>query len=84
MPKTYITKQEKLNRNLSAWIYGQMKVNRVTQQQIADAIGIKQPSLNYKLKNGNFTFQDLTSVFAILEPDGETLLRLMGGNEWKK
>lgn len=78
MPKTYLTKQEKLNNDLSAWIYGQAKVRKVSQKQMADAIGIKQPSLNYKLRHGSFTFQDLTAVFGILEPDGETLMRLMG------
>lgn len=78
MPKAYLTKQEKLNNDLSAWIYGQAKVRQVTQKQMADAIGIKQPSLNYKLKHGNFTFQDLTAVFGILKPDGEELMRLMG------
>ena len=78
MPRSYITRQEKLNNDLSAWIYGQAKVRKVTQKQMADAIGIKQPSLNYKLRHGSFTFQDLTAVFAILEPDGETLKRLMG------
>ena len=78
MPKVYLTKQEKLNKDLSAWIYGQAKVRKVTQKQLADAIGIKQPSLNYKLRHGNFTFQDLTAVFSILEPDNDTLARLMG------
>ena len=78
MPKAYITKQEKLNNELSAWIYGQAKVRRVTQRQLAEAIGIKQPSLNYKLRHGSFSFQDLTVVFEILEPDGETLMKLMG------
>ena len=78
MPKTYLTKQEKLNNDLTAWIYGQAKVRNVSQKQMADAIGIKQPSLNYKLRHGSFTFQDLTAVFGILEPDGETLMRLMG------
>lgn len=78
MPRAYITKQEKLNNELSAWIYGQAKVRRVTQKQLAEAIGIKQPSLNYKLRHGSFSFQDLTVVFEILEPDGETLMKLMG------
>ena len=78
MPKVYITKQEKLNNNLSAWIYGQAKVMGVSQEQMAKAIGISQPSLNRKLKLGRFTFQDLTAVFAILEPDGEELMKLMG------
>ena len=63
---------------MSAWIYGQAKVRGVTQKQLADAIGIKQPSLNYKLKHGGFSFQDLTAVFELLEPDNDTLARLMG------
>ena len=78
MPKTYITKQQKLNNDLAAWIYGQMKVNKVTQQQMSDAIGIKQPSFNYKLKHGTFTFDDLTIIFGIIRPDEQTLMRLMG------
>lgn len=78
MPKTYITKQEKLNNDLSAWIYGNMKIQKVSQKELADRIGIKQPSLNYKLRHGNYTFQDLTTIFSVLKPDADTLTRLMG------
>ena len=79
MPKVYLTKQEKLNKDLSAWIYGNMKVQRISQQALADRIGIKQPSLNYKLKHGNFTFSDLSVIFETLKPDEQTLMRLMIG-----
>lgn len=78
MPKVYITKQEKLNNNLSAWIYGNMKVRNISQSTMADRMGIKQPSLNYKLRHGNFSFQDLTTIFEILQPDEQTLIKLMG------
>ena len=81
MPKTYITRQQKLNNDLSAWIYGNMKVQKVSQKQLADLIGIKQPSLNYKLKHGNYTFSDLAVIFGTLKPDVDTLARLMGVNE---
>lgn len=81
MPKVYLTKQEKLNKKLTAWICGEMQVNRVTQQQIADAIGIKQPSLNRKLKKGKYTFEDLTAIFQLLPPDADELMRLMGVKE---
>lgn len=63
---------------LSAWIYGQMKVRNISQERMADAIGIKQPSLNYKLKHGTFSFDDLTIIFGIIKPDEQTLMRLMG------
>ena len=78
MPKTYITRQQKLNNKLIEWIYGKMGANRITQQQIANAIGIAQPSVNRKLKKCNFTFQDLTAIFEILKPDEEDLMKLMG------
>lgn len=78
MPKTYITRQQKLNSDLSAWIYGNMKVQKVSQKELATRIGIKQPSLNYKLKHGNFSFADLTVIFGVLKPDADTLERLMG------
>ena len=78
MPRVFLTKQQKLNMELSAWIYGQMKVRNISQERMADAIGIKQPSLNYKLKHGNFSFQDLTAIFSELKPDAETIKKLMG------
>ena len=78
MPRIFLTKQQKLNKDLCAYIYGQMKVRRITQKEISGAIGITQPALNYKLRNGNFTFQDLSVIFGILQPDGETLKKLMG------
>ena len=81
MPKTYLTKQEKLNNDLAAWIYGTMRVKRISQSTMAAKMGIKQPSLNYKLRHGNFTYQDLTAVFDVLQPDAITLQRLMGVSE---
>lgn len=78
MPRTYLTRQDKLNNDLSAWIYGTMKVNRISQESMAAQMGIKQPSLNYKLRHGGFTFQDLTTIFGVLKPDAETVSRLMG------
>lgn len=81
MPKVFITRQEKLNKKLTAWIYGEMQVNRVTQEQLAEAIGIKQPSFNRKLKKGKYTFEDLTAIFQLLPPDANELLRLMGVKE---
>ena len=78
MPRVCLTKQQKLNKELSAWVYGQMKVRNISQSKMADVIGIKQPSLNYKLKHGSFTFQDLTAIFSELKPDAETLAFLMG------
>ena len=78
MPKVFVTRQEKLNSDLAAYIYGTMRVNKISQETMAERMGIKQPSLNYKLRHGSFTFQDLTAIFDVLKPDAETLSRIMG------
>lgn len=78
MPKTYLTRQDKLNNDLVVWIYGTMRAKKISQQKMAEALGIRQPSLNHKLRHGNFSFLDLTIIFDLLEPDEKDLMRLMG------
>ena len=78
MPKTYLTKQEKLNNDLSAWLIGTMKVKHIRQSEAAEALGIKQQALSYKIKNGSYKFEDLVGLFQILEPDADTVMRLLG------
>ena len=74
MPKVYLTKQDKLNKKLVMLIYGTMKVNGISQQLLADKLGIKQPSLNRKLKKAQFTFQDLITIFEVLGFSDEEIL----------
>lgn len=77
MPKVYLTKQDKLNNDLVALIYGTMKVKHVTQKQIADRLYISQPAFNGKLKRKKLTFEDLVTVFEMLEFTDEQILSVM-------
>ena len=79
MPKTYITKQEKLNENFASWLIGQMKVKRIRQDAVAEKIGITQQAFSYKIKHMAFKYEDLVILFEMLDPDAETLVRLMRG-----
>ena len=79
MPKVYLTKQDKLNNELVALIYGNMKVKHVTQKQIADRLLISQPAFNGKLKRKKLTFEDLVTVFEILEFTDDQILSVMRG-----
>lgn len=83
MPKTYITRQEKLNNDLSAWLIGTMKVKRIRQEEVALELGITQQALSYKIRNHALKYDDLIALFGILKPDVETLARLMGANTWE-
>lgn len=77
MPKVYLTREQQLNNKLVALIYGTMKVKHVTQKQIADRLYISQPAFNRKLKRKKLTFEDLVTVFEMLEFTDEQILSVM-------
>lgn len=77
MPKVYITKQEKMNNKLATLIYGTMKVKHITQAMIARELGITQQAFGKKLKNKQFTFADLVTVFEMLEFTDEDIIGVM-------
>ena len=77
MPKIYLTKQDKLNNKLVALIYGAMKVKKIPQRVMADRLGISQPAFAKKLKNCQFAFTDLTTIFDTLDTQDEEILSVM-------
>ena len=77
MPKVYLTKQDKLNNDLVALIYGTMRLKHITQQQIADRLYISQPAFSGKLKRKKLTFEDLVVIFDELEFTDEQILSVM-------
>ena len=78
MPKAYLTKQDKLNSDLSAWLIGAMRVRGLRQADAARALGISQQAFSLKLKRAAFRFDDLVCLFGLLEPDANTVAGLMG------
>ena len=77
MPRVYLTKQDKLNNKLVALIYGAMKVKKIPQRVMADELGISQPAFAKKLKNCQFVFADLTTIFNVLDTQDEEILSVM-------
>lgn len=74
MPKVFITKQQLLNNRLITLIYGKMKVKGFTQRYMAERLGISQPAFARKLKNCQFTYADLTTIFETLDMQDEEIL----------
>lgn len=66
-----------MTSDLVSRIYGTMKVKRITQRQIADVLDISQQAFGKKLKNGQFTFWDLVTIFETLGFEDEQILSLM-------
>jgi len=77
MPRVFITKQDKLNSKLVAYIYGTMKVKKIPQRTMAERLGISQPAFAKKLKNCQFAFAELTIIFEVLDTQDEEILSVM-------
>ena len=84
MPKTYLTRQDKLNNKLSAWITWTMKTLGFSQESLAKELGISQQALSRTIHNRKFSYEELVGIFGILKPDAETVAELMGVNTWMK
>lgn len=77
MPRVKALKTEYMANDLGAYIKGVMWRQQVKQQDIAEALGVTQQAVDYKLRNNSFSYKDLLIVFRELQlPDGE-ILRLM-------
>ena len=79
MPKAYLTEQDRLNARLTAWVYGQMKLNKVTQRDLAEELGVSQPAVSWKLNNHSYDFTDICCFVRVFKPDAQELNRLLGG-----
>ena len=73
MPKVYITKQEKLNNDLCAWLIGTMKVKGIRQEDAAKVMGISRQALNLKIRSHSFKYEDLVTLFDLLKADARTV-----------
>ena len=77
MPKVYITENDRLTERFTSWVYGQMKVKKISQRTMAEEMGIQQPALAKKLRKRSFTFTDFLTIVRVLNPDSEELNRLV-------
>ena len=78
MPRVYLDENRRLSVRLVAWIYGELKVQKISQRAIASELGISQSAFAQKLKNYNFTFLDFLTIIRVLNPDQNELNRLLG------
>lgn len=58
MPKAFLTEEERICSRFSRFIYGELKVRKITQTTMAKKRGITHQALSHKLCNGRFTLAD--------------------------
>jgi len=82
MPKIYLTREMRLREHFALWIFGQMKVNGKSQRKIAGELGLTQQGVCKKFKNQSFSFDDFVFFLNMFKPDQETIMKLVGADEW--
>lgn len=78
MPKVYLSEQDRLCSKLSRYVYGEMRIRRITQKEMAEKMNITQQSLSRKLKEESFDFSDFLFFVKEFKPSQKELLDLVG------
>ena len=81
MPTIYLTREDKLSARLATYIYGELRMRKMSQEKLADAMGISRQALTNKLRRRSFSFGDFVSVVSYFEPDEKEINRLVGMEE---
>lgn len=74
MPKVYLSELERMNQKLGSWVYGQMKVHRLTQKDMAKELGISQQAFSMKMKLYRFTYDDFLVFVRMFKPSQEEMI----------
>lgn len=70
MPKILLTEDQRRKNKVKGirdFIRGELKDNHITQERVAEAMGITQQAFSMKLKNMSFDVEELLIVLGFLE-----------------
>lgn len=79
MPKVLITESQRTCARLSRWVYGEMKVRRITQTALAKKRGISHQALSRKLKEQSFDYIDFVFFVKEFQPSDKELREIIEG-----
>lgn len=78
MPKVYLTEKQRIRHRLACWIYGQMKVRRLTLASVAKKMDISHQALSRKLRAESFNYTDFVFFVKEFEPSDRELREIIG------
>ena len=78
MPKVYLTESDRICSRLARWVYGEMKVRRITQQSLSEKMGISHQALSQKLRKGSFNYTDFVFFVKEFQPTDRDLKEIIG------
>lgn len=78
MPKVYLTEMDRICARFAAWVYGEMKLRKISQRALAKKRGISHQALSQKLQKRRFDFEDFVFFIKEFEPCDKSLRELSG------
>ena len=78
MPKVYLTEKDRLCGRLARWVYGEMKVRKITQRYIAEKMNISHQALSQKLRKESFDYTDFVFFVKEFQPTDKELREIIG------
>ena len=67
------------SKSFTKWLKGKMASEDLFQSDVAKWLGITQPALSKKIKQGSFTLLDVKTLFKKLKATDEEILVAMKG-----
>lgn len=77
MPRVKALKKTYMPKDLRRYISGEMKDANITQEQMGRELNLTQQSFSHRLKEANFTYMQLVTIFQKLGSSEEDIIKMM-------
>lgn len=77
MPRVLMSKTKYMKSDFIKWLSAEMYFNHITQEQMGEVIGVTRQGFQKKLKNCNFSFEELIKIFHFLGTSQEKIAELL-------
>ena len=78
MPKVYLTESDRACARLAKWVYGELRVRKLSQRAVANKMHISHQALSQKLRNESFDYKDFVFFVKEFKPDEKELHQIIG------
>lgn len=76
MPRVILSRKKYLKKDFCSWITGKM-FHQYTQKEVGGVLGITQQAFSKKLKNCEFSFDDVITLLDFFKATDEERIRLL-------
>lgn len=77
MPKVYLTKEQRKQENIGAWVVGELFKERKTFADLGEVLGITRQAACYKAHNNSFSYLDMVRIFDMFQTPDEEIVSVM-------